>query len=167
MKLIVLRLAACALLLASTGSGGASERLTSDDYLALLRIDLRAAKAGVVAESLELTPSEAERFWPLYREYDEALSRLNARRIDTLRDFAHNYASIDQEKARELSRRTFDFMHRRLGLLEKYSRKIEHATSPVVAARFAQVETQLLMLIDVQLAAELPLIPREAIFSGM
>jgi len=137
-----------------------SPRLTPDDYLNLLRIDLRVSKAEVMADAMELSAAESAAFWPVYRDYDAELSRLNADRINLFREFAECYASINEEKAAELSRRTFEFMHRRLELLQKYARKIAKATSPTVAARFAQVENHLQMLVDVQLASEFPLIPR-------
>ncbi|MGH8018513.1 MAG: hypothetical protein ACREIA_09520 [Opitutaceae bacterium] len=138
----------------------ASDRLEAEDYLNLLRIDLRAVKGKLVVEALELTMEEAEVFLPIYQDYDETLSKLNSDRISQLRNFTSNYAGIDDAKARELTARTFEFMHRRLDLLEKFTRKVEKSMSPRVAARFAQIEYQLLMLIDVQLASELPLVPR-------
>ena len=141
------------------------DRLLPDDYLNLLRIDLRAAKASVVGEALELSAHEAEVFWPIYREYDGTLAKINSERISVLRDYTANYATFDDDKARDLSRRTFDFMRKRLDLLERYSRKIEKELSPTLAARFAQIESQMLMLVDVQLASDLPLIPRQAVLS--
>lgn len=143
----------------------ASERLIPDDYLNLLRIDLRATKAEVVTDAMELTAREAEVFWPLYQEYDEALSRLNSERINVIREFMANFSNIDNERAREFSRRSFEFSRRRMELLEKYTRRIDKAISPVLAARFAQVEGQLLMIVDVQLASDFPLIPRQAVVS--
>jgi len=139
-----------------------SPRLTTEDYLNLLRIDMRASKARAVADALELTPDESAAFWPVYRDYDAALSKLNARRISLLREFAERYAEIDDAKAAELSARTFDCMQRRLDLLQKHSRRLAKVTSPTIAARFAQVENQLQMLLDVELASEFPLIPRRS-----
>jgi hypothetical protein len=163
MKFTVSFLCASAMLVSTaTLSRAESPRLLPEDYLNLLRIDMRASKAEIVGGALELSPREAEVFWPIYREYDAELSRLNAQRIGTLRQFAEQYASIDDEKAAELSRRTFDFMHRRLDLLQKYSRKLAKAISPTVAARFAQTENQLQMLLDVKIDSEFPLVPRPA-----
>ena len=143
----------------------ASERLVPDDYLNLLRIDLRATKAEVVTDAMELSAREAEVFWPLYQEYDESLSRLNAERINMIREFTANFSNIDNERAREFSRRSFEFSRRRMELLERYTRRIDKAMSPVLAARFAQVESQLLMIVDVQLASDFPLIPRQTVVS--
>jgi hypothetical protein len=163
MKTLASILTAVALCASTSASPTAdSPRLTPDDYLNLLRIDLRATKAQVIADAMELTPTESEIFWRIYGEYDADLSRLNARRISLLREFAECYAAIDEEKAAQLSERTFEFMERRLDLLQKYSRKLAKSTSPVVAARFAQIENHLEMLVDVQIASEFPLIPRRA-----
>ncbi|HEX9782116.1 MAG TPA: hypothetical protein VGA56_05195 [Opitutaceae bacterium] len=142
------------------GQARSSERLRAEDYINLLRIDLRAAKAKLVVEALELTVDEASVFLPIYRQYDEVLSKLNTDRINQLRVFTENYAGIDDVRARSITQETFEFLHRRLELLEKYTRKVAKATSPRVAARFAQIENQLLMLIDVQLASDIPLVPR-------
>lgn len=150
----------------AAASGTASDRLVPDDYLNLLRIDLRATKAEVVTDAMELTEEEAKEFWPIYSEYDRELSKMNTRRINVIREFMEAYPNISDDKAREFSRRTFAFTRGRLELLEKYSRKLERATSPILAARFAQIENQLLMLVDVQLASDFPLVPRKETFSS-
>ncbi len=137
----------------------------TEDYLNLLRLDLRATKAEIVTNALELTPEELERFWPIYREYDAALVRLNEDRAATLRDFAAHYASIDDSQAQDLTRRSLEFQHKRLDLLKKYYGRMAKAFNPATAARFLQLEHQLLMLVDVQIASELPLIPRQVLAS--
>ncbi len=161
MRFLATSALAAALLAASAPHlTSASDRLEAEDYLNLLRIDLRAVKGKLVVEALELTVEEAKVFLPIYQDYDETLSRLNSDRISQLRNFTSNYAGIDDAKARELTARTFEFMRRRLDLLEKFTRKVERSVSPRTAARFAQIEYQLLMLVDVQLASDLPLVPR-------
>jgi hypothetical protein len=90
---------------------------------------------------------------------------MNTQRINVIREFMEAYPNISDDKAREFSRRTFSFSRGRLELLEKYSRKLERATSPILAARFAQIENQLLMLVDVQLASDFPLVPRKEVNS--
>jgi hypothetical protein len=47
---------------------------------------------------------------------------------------------------------------RRTKLKKKYFKKFEKALSAVVAAKFVQVENQINLLIDLQIASELPLI---------
>ena len=47
---------------------------------------------------------------------------------------------------------------RRTALKEKYYTRLKSALSPKTAARFLQVENQLLMIIDLQIAASLPIV---------
>lgn len=157
--------AAALLLTAFSHTVRAAERLTPEDYINLLRIDLRAQKAEVVTNSLEMTEAEAKLFWPIYNDYNVTLTKLNAGRIAVLRDFATNYGSIDDAKARDLSRRTFEFTRKRLELLEKTSHRVEKVLSAAFAARFAQIENQLLLMVDLQLASEMPLVPRQTVVS--
>lgn len=154
-------------LLATAPLRADSPRLTTEDYLNLLRVDMRASKVRAVAEAMELTPDESKAFWRIYHDYDAALSKLNTKRISLLREFAARYAEIDDAKAAELSERSFEFMQRRLDLLQKHSRRLAKVTSPTIAARFAQIEHHLQMVLDVQLASEFPLIPKSSDFATM
>ena len=47
-----------------------------DDFLELLRSDLKTDKVALLTEVMEFTPEQANIFWPLYREYDLKLSKL-------------------------------------------------------------------------------------------
>lgn len=163
MKTFALLLSLCALACASVVSADSvNDSSIKEDYVNLLRVDLRATKAEIVTNTLELTTAEMEKFWPLYQDYDLELVKLNTERIAVLREFAALYASIDDARAETMTHRTFEFQKRRLALLEKYYGKVAKALTPATAARFVQLEHQLLMLVDVQIASELPLIPRKA-----
>lgn len=147
----------------AVAAGGAGTASSKDDYVGLLRIDLRATKAEIVTNALELSGEELERFWPLYREYDEAMAALDAERVAMLRAFSANYAEIDDARAEDMTRRSFEYERQRLALLEKYYGRVAEVFNAATAARFVQLEYQLVRMVDVQLASELPLIPRKAI----
>ena len=59
---------------------------------------------------------------------------------------------------KELLKRAFKVREGRTKLLKKYAGKVEKSVSPIVAARWAQVEHALQAAIDLQMASELPLI---------
>ena len=52
----------------------------------------------------------------------------------------------------------FELEKRRTKLKKKYFKKFEKAVSAVVAAKFIQIENQINLLVDLQIASELPLI---------
>ena len=77
----------------------------------------------------------------------------------------HLYLAIDElkiklsdEKAKELMKGAFQLRESKLKTQKKYHGKIEKTLSPVLAARWVQVENQIDMLIDLQIASALPLI---------
>ena len=127
-------------------------------YIELLKSDLRTQKVAIITEAMRFTEDGAAAFWPIHREYEHELSKIIADRIELIKDYAQNYDNLTNEKAKELARTVFALEKRRTKLKKKYFKKFEKALSAVVAAKFIQVEKQINLLIDVQIASELPLI---------
>jgi vacuolar-type H+-ATPase subunit D/Vma8 len=65
---------------------------------------------------------------------------------------------MTDEKADELAKRMLELDESRLELRKKYYGKLKKALSPVLAARFTQVEDQIEKLLDLQIDASLPII---------
>ena len=47
-----------------------------DDFMQLLRKDVRSQKKQIIAENMDLTDSEAEKFWPVYDQYAAELTTI-------------------------------------------------------------------------------------------
>lgn len=127
-------------------------------FVELARSDLRTQKAYILAQNLPLTESEAMEFWPLHREYEEALSKLLDERLNGIIQFAKNYGSMTDAQATALAKTAFDVEEKRTALKRKYFARFCKVVPPVKAARFFQIENQLNMALDLQVAASLPLI---------
>jgi hypothetical protein len=97
-------------------------------------------------------------FWPVYREYETELSKIGDARMANVKDYAANYESMTDAKAKELVNNAFSLNEQRSKLLKKYFGKVEKATSTRLAARWAQCEMALNAIVDAQVATELPLI---------
>ena len=130
---------------------------SNEQYMELMRQDLRTNKLAIMTEAMALTDEQSEVFWPIYREYQTKLSTIGDERIAMIKDFAEHYEDMTEEKAKELMKIWFGQKKDQLSLLEKTSKKIAKATDPVTAARFIQVENAVNMLVDLQIASELPL----------
>jgi len=128
-----------------------------EKYMELLRSDLRTAKVEILTEALELEEPQASAFWPIYREYEAELAALGDRSLGLVERFVEQYGTMTDEDAGLFAKDWFAVQKDRLKLREKYFGKVSKATSNLVAARFVQVENALGMLIDLQVAAELPL----------
>lgn len=127
-------------------------------YMELLRSDVRAQKAAILTQLMGLTEAEDAAFWPVYREYELELSKLNDERIAMVDEYAANFGSVTDALADRLARKAIDVDRRRTVLLEKYYDRVRVALSPKAAVRFLQVEHQLLLLIDLQISASLPVV---------
>ena len=132
--------------------------LAEEDLIALFREDLRAAKQEIVGYSMELDSTQSDLFWPIYEEYQAELSGLADRRIDAIKRYADEHETLTDDRASEMADDWFRLQGDRLKLRKKYYKQVAKAISAGVAARFIQVENQISLLIDLQIAQDLPLI---------
>jgi hypothetical protein len=119
---------------------------------------VRSQKVAIFTEMMGFTEAEDAAFWPIYRLYDVELSAINDDRVKLIGDYTKNYASLTNESADRIARGALDLEGRRHALKIKYYDRVKAALSAKQAARFLQIENQLLMLIDLQIAAALPVI---------
>jgi hypothetical protein len=126
-------------------------------YTELLRSDLRAEKVAIITDVMQFTDAEDEKFWPVYREYEAELAKINDARIALIKQYADAYGSLTDAMADKLARGALDLEAQRNALKLKYYERLASVMSPKTAARFLQVENQILLLLDLQIAASLPI----------
>jgi hypothetical protein len=127
-------------------------------YVELLRADVRGQKVAILTEMMDFTEQDDAKFWPIYREYDVELSKINDDRVTLIQEYAKNYEQMTDAVADRIARGALDLEGRRHTLKLKYYDRLKSALSPKTAARFLQVENQLLMIIDLQISAALPVV---------
>lgn len=128
-------------------------------YIELLREDVRHQKAEIMGVVMRLNADQAAKFWPIYSEYDAELAKLNDQRVANIEDYARSYGQMTDAKADELVQNAFNYRKQRSELLEKYYGRMKASVGSIEAARFVQVESQLLDIIDLQIASNLPIAP--------
>jgi len=141
---------------ASTGEDAQKKNLQV--YIDLLRKDVRQQKAEIMGAVMVLSADDAAKFWPIYSEYDVELTKLNDQRVENIKEYARTYDQMTDKKADELIQKSLAFQKQRAELLAKTYESIKQAVGAVTAARFAQVEHQLLLIIDLQIASSLPVV---------
>ena len=127
-------------------------------YVELLRADVRGQKVAILTEMMDFTEQEDAKFWPIYREYDVELSKINDDRVTLIQEYARNYEKMTDAVADRIASGALGLEGRRHALKLKYYERLKSALSPKLAARFLQVENQLLMIIDLQISAALPVV---------
>ena len=129
-----------------------------DQYIDLLRKDVRSMKKQVTAANLDLTDDEAVKFWPIYDQYTAELAKINDTKATLIRDYARNYTTMTDEQAEAYirGRAAVDDSVRNLRL--KYFPTFRKVLPGKTAAKFFQIEWRISLLIDLQLASQMPLI---------
>jgi hypothetical protein len=141
-------------------SEGETRTLNLSAYAELLRSDLRAQKVAIITEVVGFTEAEDKVFWPIYREYELEMAKLGDERLALIADYAGNYSALTDPVAEKLAGRALDLEARRHALKAKFFERFKAALPPRTALRFLQVEHQLLLLIDLQISASLPIAAR-------
>ena len=129
-----------------------------DDFIELLRQDLKTQKVAIITETMDFTEEESNAFWPVYREYDFEATKLADEDLAIIKDYAENFDKMTDAKAKELMDRAMKVDEKRLKLRKKYYKEFQKVLPVIKATRFMQVENQMTLLIDLQIASELPLV---------
>ena len=134
-----------------------TKTLNLSAYAELLRTDLRAQKVAIITEVMGFTEAEDTAFWPIYREYDLEMAKLGDERVALIAEYAANYSRLTDAVADKLAARAIDLDALRHAAKAKCYERVKAALSPRTALRFLQVEHQLMLLTDLQIAASLPI----------
>jgi hypothetical protein len=138
---------------------GANEREKNiQEYINLMRENVRQRKAEIMGAVMLLSAQDATKFWPIYSDYEGELKKLNDQRVENIKEYARTYTQMTDEKADELIKNALAYQNQRSELLAKTYDRVKQALGGITAARFVQVEHQLLLLIDLQIASELPIV---------
>ena len=125
-------------------------------YTELLRSDIRLQKVALITELMHFTEAEDKAFWPIYREYELDLSRLNDERLKLIETYANIFTTLTDAQADDLASKVLDREARRNALQQQYYKKLKTAVSARTAAKAVTIEREIELLVDLQVAAYLP-----------
>lgn len=129
-----------------------------DQDLQLLRKDLRSMKKQLVAANMQLTDAEAEKFWPAYDQYASETAKIYDARYAIIKEYAENIRQLTDAQAQSLARRGIDLDQAVAQLRVKYFPVFEKVIQGKKTALFFQIDRRLALMIDLQLASEIPLV---------
>lgn len=157
-------MAVCALfalliVVSSAQTAEVSAKPLSDSDIQLLRSDVQAGKNEIITATMQFTDAESAAFWPVYRDYARDQHVIGDDRVQLIKDYALNYDSMDDAKAKDMVQRMINIEDKTLNLREDYWPKFMKALGAKRAAKFYQVDNRLTLIINVQLTASIPLIP--------
>jgi hypothetical protein len=125
-------------------------------YIQLLRSDIKKTKSQVMGEVMNLDAQDSAKFWPVYKEFEAELTKLGDQVTDAVRTYADNYDKMTDPMADKLANKTLSIEQQRNALKKKYYDRVKSSMGAIMAMRFLQIENQLERILDLQLAAQLP-----------
>ncbi len=131
---------------------------TADREIAIARRMINDQRNTSLAFNMSFTQEEKEAFWPLYREYREAMGNVGNRQLHIIVDFAEHYADMTEEKAGELLDRTLIYEEQALKVKQLYVKKFRRILPNTKVARLMQIESRMDTAIKMKLSQEIPLI---------
>ena len=153
-----LGIALAALLVATlTAPAIAAEEISVDQQIQMVRSLTEAQRQATMAANLTLTDAESQKFWPIYRDYRNEVASLNDKLVALLKEFADNYESMSNSKAKSITDGWLRMERQRIELKAKYVEKYSKVLSAVQTARVLQIENKLDALVQVGLARSVPL----------
>jgi len=160
-RITVLMGLACFMCLVQTGepapARGAGEGMSESDF-ELMRSDIRTKKAALISDRMKFTDREAAAFWPVYRQYEADLAAINDKKMSIMKDYVGNHDALTSQQAKQLAENVFDVDQKTLDLRAKCFGALEKAMPAKTVVRWLQLERRLQLLIDAQLAKDLPAI---------
>jgi len=130
----------------------------NDANVQLMRQDIRAERKKVVAANMPLTETEATKFWPLYDRYIGETIKVNDLRYALIKEYAQNYSTMTDAQADSFIKRWVALDRDNTQLRLKYIPEFENVISHKKTALFFQIDRRLSMMIELQLASQVPLL---------
>jgi hypothetical protein len=130
--------------------------------LEIIHDKLKADKKLIVAKYMELTESEAQKFWPVYDEYQKDLQKTNERLRGLLESYAADYRnkSMTDEKAQKLLDEWIVIEQEEGKRRSAFAPKVMQALPVKKAARYLQIENEYRILLRYDLASAVPLVTK-------
>ena len=155
---IVLGIVVVLAIVVSLSTFAFAEKEMAADNMEILRESVRANKKLVIAANMQLSSSEAEEFWPVYKEYQKQLGKLANQKLELIKKYSDNYNTMTDELAIELLDNYMSIEAQRLALQSVYIPKFKKVLPPIKVTRYFQCENKIATIINFDLAAQIPLI---------
>lgn len=153
MKKMNLFLSVCMLLL----SANALKAQDAKGDEEVMRKLFQAEHRSIISDNLKMTDAQANAFWVIYDQYEAERKTLSQKKAAVLNKFVNNIDSTNVATSTEVVNNTLDLQSQNLQLEKKYFKKISKSVSPLIAARFIQIEQTINAKINWDVLSQLPL----------
>ena len=133
---------------------------TNKEEIELTRATIKLQKKQIVAKNMQLNSFEKDKFWAVYREYQDKMDTVNDRRVKLITGYADALKSggLSDEKALDMLNEYLSYERMRLITKQSFVKRFQAVLSSRKVTRFFQLETKLEAIINFELAQKIPLV---------
>jgi hypothetical protein len=103
---------------------------------------LNSYKIGFFTKRLNLNPEEAEKFWPVYNEYQNQRNQLQLEKMKLNRTFNQNGSNLDNRQLEEIGDKYVDCIVQESTLAITFHKKLKTVLTPAKVITYYQAENQ-------------------------
>lgn len=129
------------------------------DTLEVLRATYRADRQTLLSTTLQLSESESAAFWPLYRAYRADIDKLGDGLVKLVLEYADVYPDVPEDRARQILKEYSALEEKLTNKRAWYFQRAAKLLPAVKALRWAQLENRMDLVLRVQLASCIPIVP--------
>lgn len=118
---------------------------------------LNSYKIAFFTRRLSLTSQEAEKFWPVYNEFQDKRNAVQIERQKLNRNFNQNELNMSEKEMIEAGDKNIALQVQEASLAQEYHKKFREILSPAKILRLYQAENQYRLLLLNELKDKQPL----------
>jgi len=99
-------------------------------------------KIGFYTKKLNLTSGEAEKFWPVYNDYQSQKNLIQLEKLKLNRNFNQNESSLSDNQLVEMGDKYVDCLVQESNLAVVFHKKLKEVLPPVKVILYYQAENQ-------------------------
>jgi hypothetical protein len=103
---------------------------------------LKSFKIAFITEKLQLSPKEAQTFWPIYNEYEAKKQAIQDEELKTTNYYTQLGDKMSEKEASEISDKLISYQKREAQLAEEYNAKFKTVLPATKVLKLYQAEVQ-------------------------
>jgi hypothetical protein len=120
---------------------------------------IQADRKGIIAKSMDLTPDEAKKFWPLYEQFERELAVPQASLNRAVLDYiAAEGRTLTDANAKRITEQMLAAVRDEARLHDKHYRQLIKVLPARKATRYMQIENKMQAVVRYEAAKAIPLV---------
>jgi hypothetical protein len=103
---------------------------------------LEAQRVAFITEKLQLTPEEAQQFWPVYNEYRRKKMKLEKEKTDLVRGYSSRESTLTDQEAEKIADEYVQLEKKQADLLVEYNARFKKVLPPKKVLQLYKAEKQ-------------------------